>query len=234
VDRLGGTVISVVREAASGYTLVRSGLSAVRRLIRERQVDAFVCYAVDRWSRQQNHLGILFDELETASVRLEVVTEQFENTAMGRFVLAARAMVAEIEREKIIERTTRGKAERARSGRLPQGTGKGIYGYRYDPATGRRAIIAEQAAVVQELFTSFAAGASEMALANRLNERGVPTFSGKQWYPATVYHLLQNEAYTGRTVYRRTVARQVCDPKTGSKHRQVLLRDEAEHIPRRS
>src|SRR5207249_3526626 len=71
VDRLGGMVITVVREAASGYTLDRSGLSEVRRLIRERQVDAFVCYAVDRWSRQQNHLGILFDELETAGVRLE-------------------------------------------------------------------------------------------------------------------------------------------------------------------
>ena len=32
----------------------------------------------------------------------------------------------------------RGKEERARGGRMPQGTGRGIYGYRYDPATGRR------------------------------------------------------------------------------------------------
>jgi site-specific DNA recombinase len=143
-------------------------------------VDRFICYAVDRWARQQNHLGILFDEIETASVQLAFVTEQFENTAMGRFILAARAMVAEVEREKIVERTTRGKAERARLGKLPQATGKGIYGYRYNPETGTRELHPEQAPVVARIFAEFAAGASTMAITNRLNAEGIPTFSGKQ------------------------------------------------------
>ena len=88
-----------------------------------------VAYAVDRLSRSQNHIGILFDEFETSGVTLAFVTERFEDTAGGRFILAARAFIAEVEREKIAERTMRGKEERARSGRIPQATGRGMYGY---------------------------------------------------------------------------------------------------------
>src|SRR5437763_1637473 len=78
---------------------------------------------------------VLIDEAEQAGARLEFVTEKFEDTAIGRFILAARAFVAEVEREKIAERTMRGKLERARSGRIPQAMGKGCYGYMYNPAT---------------------------------------------------------------------------------------------------
>jgi DNA invertase Pin-like site-specific DNA recombinase len=49
--------------------------------------------------------------VERGGARLEFVTETFEDTAIGRFILAARAFTAEVEREKIAERTMRGKAE---------------------------------------------------------------------------------------------------------------------------
>jgi len=230
VERLGGSVVQCAREAGSGYALDRPELARLRRLIRDGEIDVFLCHAVDRWARQQNHIGILFDELQSSNTRLEFVLETFENTAVGRFILAARAFVAEVEREKITERTMRGKAQRARSGKLPQGTGKGCYGYQYDPETGRRTIVPEQAAVVAWIFADFAAGVSIMSITNRLNDRGIRTLTGKQWYGASVFHLLENETYTGRTVYRRTEAKQVCDPKTGRKHRQVTVRDEADTI----
>ena len=67
---------------------------------------------------------------------LEFVTARFEDTAVGRFILAARAFIAEVEREKIVERTMRGKEERARSGRIPQAFGRGCYGYTYNTDTG--------------------------------------------------------------------------------------------------
>ena len=114
-----------------------------------------VAYAVDRLSRSQNHIGILFDEFETSGVTLAFVTERFEDTAVGRFILAARAFIAEVEREKIAERTMRGKEERARSGLIPQATGRGMYGYHYDPTAGRRLVNGEQAAVVRRIFEDF-------------------------------------------------------------------------------
>ena len=123
---------------------------------------------------------MLFDEFETAGVKLEFVTERFEDTAVGRFIIAARAFIAEIEREKIAERTMRGKEERAKSGRIPQATGRGIYGYKYDRETGRRVVDPVQASVVRRLFEDFAAGGSLMGITNALNEEGIPpTVAGR-------------------------------------------------------
>jgi site-specific DNA recombinase len=130
--RSGWQVIACIRDTSSGFTLDRPGMEQLRRILRQGSVDVVLAHAVDRLSRNQNHIGVLFDEVQLAGARLACVTETFEDSAVGRFILAARAFVAEVEREKIVERTTRGKSERARSGRLPQATGKGIYGYRYD------------------------------------------------------------------------------------------------------
>ena len=186
----GWSVLESIRDAASGFTLDRPGIERLRVLLRQGAVDVVVAYAVDRLSRNQNHIGVLFDEVEQAGARLEFVTEKFEDTAIGRFILAARAFIAEVEREKIAERTMRGKVERARSGRLPQGTGKGCYGYVYDPNTGKRAIVPAQANVVSRIYGEFVSGTPIVRIANDLNDEGVPAFGGGNWHSATVYHTL--------------------------------------------
>ena len=115
-DTAGWHVVESVPDTLSGYDLDRPGLERVRQLLREGAVDVVLAYALDRLSRNQNHIGILLDEVQRVGARLEFVAERFEDTATGRFILAARAFTAEIEREKIAERTMRGKVERARSG----------------------------------------------------------------------------------------------------------------------
>ena len=114
-----------------------------------------------------------------------------------------------------MERTQRGKAQRARSGKLPQATGRGIYGYRYDAAKGTRRIEPSEAAIVREVFEVFSTGASCNGIANSLNDRGVPAFGGGKWYPLTIRRILLNETYTGRSVYRRTKAEKYRDGRTG-------------------
>lgn len=174
-----------------------------------------LAYAVDRLSRNQNQIGVLFDEAQNARVRLEFVTEKFEDSAIGRFILAARALVAEVEREKIAERTVREKTERARSGRVPQGTGRGIYGYIYDAANGKRDVHLDQAGVVRRIFDEFVSGAGVMRVAKDLNRAGIAAFGGGPWHPLTIRRMLLNETYTGRMVYRRTRVEYVRDPRTG-------------------
>ena len=44
--------------------------------------------------------GVLFDAVEQVGARLAFVTEKFEDTAIGRFILAALAFIVEVEREK--------------------------------------------------------------------------------------------------------------------------------------
>ena len=171
---LGWDVVARFRDTASGYTLERPGLDQVRRLVHDGLVEAVVAYAVDRLSRNQNHIGVIFDDAQKSNVSLDFVTEKFEDTAIGRFILAARAFIAEVEREKIAERTMRGKAERARGGRIPQGTGKGCYGYTYNRSTGKREIVPEQAEVVRRIFREVLEGVPIMTITERLNEDGIP------------------------------------------------------------
>ena len=226
----GWEVVRRIRDTDSGALLERDGLSQLREALRHGTADVIVAYAVDRLSRSQNHIGLLFDEFEGAGVTMAFVTERFEDTAVGRFILAARAFIAEVEREKIAERTMRGKEERARSGRIPQATGRGMYGYHYDPTVGRRVVNPEQAAVVRCVFEDFAGGASIIGITNALNEQGVPTFTGRAWSAWTVKNMLRNPGYAGRTVFKRTKTGYRRDPLTGKRRRTVALRDESEWI----
>ena len=145
-EAAGWTVTRIIRDVASGASLDRPGLEQVRRAMRDGSCDVVLAHAVDRLSRNQNHIGVLLDEAEEAGVRLDFVTEEFEQTLVGQFILAARAFVAATEREKTVERTVRGKKERARSGRLPQATGKPESTDR--SLTGRDAGLAESSAGV--------------------------------------------------------------------------------------
>lgn len=227
---MGWQVVECIRDTASGYTLDRPGIERVRKLVQEGQVDTIMAYAVDRLSRNQNQIGVLVDEAQSWGARLEFVTEKFEDTAVGRFILAARAFSAEVEREKITERTMRGKAERARSGRIPQGTGRGCFGYQYSPATGRREIDPAQAVVVQRIFERFCLGESCHGIAVRLNQEGFQALGGGAWHPLTVRRILDNEAYTGRTIYRRTRVTTIREPRSGKKRRRVVYREPADWI----
>ena len=199
----GWILVESIRDTASGHSLDRPGIERLRLLLRQGAVDVVVPYAVDRLSRNQNHIGVLFDEVEQAGAQLQFVTENFEDTATGRFILAARAFIGEVEREKIAERTMRGKAERAGSGKIPQGTGKGCYGYRYNQATGKREVDEYQAMVVRQIFQRYMETRSFSAVSQELNQAGIPSLGGGRWYPLTIRRQLLNECYTGRLIYRK-------------------------------
>src|SRR5215212_2547014 len=140
VEQNGWLVTDVIRDTASGFTLDRPGIQRVLRLLHEGVADVVVAYAVDRLARDQVKLAVLVYEIQQADARLEFVTEKFEDTAVGMLILNVRGFAAQVEREKIAERTMRGKLECARSGRMPQGMGRGTYGYTYNSASGQREI----------------------------------------------------------------------------------------------
>ena len=62
----GWEVVRRIRDAGSGASLDREGLGELRAALRQGEATAVVAYAVDRLSRSQNHIGILFDLLVLA------------------------------------------------------------------------------------------------------------------------------------------------------------------------
>ena len=199
VGKQGWTVVETLRDTASGFSLDRPGMERVRSLAALGRIDVVLAHALDRLSRKQTHVAILVEEMEDRGVALDFVTEDFEDTAVGQLVRSVKAFAAEFEREKIVERTMRGKRERARSGRLPQGTGAGLYGYRYDPATGRREFDPVEAPVVPRIYERFLATRSIARVSTELNEDGIATKQDARWHQLTVRRVLLNESYTGRT-----------------------------------
>jgi site-specific DNA recombinase len=197
-------------EASSGFRLwERRKITLLRDLVQQRQVDVVVGYALDRLSRKQTHMHILMDEFERHRVRLELVTEKFEATAMGSFLISARAFAAELQRETITECSLRGKRGRLESGRLLR-SGRPAFGYRWRASDSslsprdrdyRVAYEAdpETAPWVRQAFEWAATGWSVRRVAQELNARGVPSPRKRaHWAHTTLRSILTNPSYAGR------------------------------------
>ena len=218
----------VFREVHSGADLAeRPRLLALRKQLRAGAINVVIAYAVDRLSRNQTHVGVLFYEVDQADARLEFVTEKFEDSAVGKFVLAARAFVGEVEREKIVERTTRGKRARIASGRL-LGTGQALYGYRYTPTRSAYEIDPITGEVVRRIFAASLSGQTLRGIAAGLTADRIPTPRGRTiWSPATVRWILTNPDYTGQASgWKYTV---VHDKRAGTS--KVVVRPAEERMP---
>jgi site-specific DNA recombinase len=191
-------------ETYSGLTLDRPKLTELRDLINTSDIDVVVVYCLDRLTRDPNHGVILTQELEKANIQLEAVTETIEQTALGNLITYIRGFNSKIEAEKIKERTMRGKRAHLKMGNLPQGTGIGIYGYKWDKSLKKRVIIDSEAQTVKNIFAMALKGYSFNKMAIKLNNSGIKSKSGSMWHPLTIRRIAVNPSYTGKTYYGQT------------------------------
>src|SRR5581483_9893362 len=61
----------------------------------------------------------------------------------------------------------------------------------------------QEAAVVRWIYDQSAAWKMDTQIASELNERSVPTVTGRPWNRAAISRILRNEAYIGNIVYNR-------------------------------
>ena len=57
-------------------------------------MNVILSYAIDRLSRSQSHLAIIMDDAERHGCRVDFVSEKFEDTPVGRFILSAKSFAA--------------------------------------------------------------------------------------------------------------------------------------------
>jgi site-specific DNA recombinase len=197
-------VLAEVSEDFSGASLARPGLDRVRDMAQAGEVEAVIVYDPDRLSRSNPHMWILMEEFEGRNVELVFVNAPRENTPEGRMLFGMRALFAEYERAKILERTRRGRERRAREGRV-LGTGMSPYGYRYIKGEGRFEVAPEEAAWVATMFQWYAyEGLTMGAVAKRLNELAVPTKrNAPNWTAQVVHGIVTNETYAGQWAWNK-------------------------------
>lgn len=201
----GYQVLNVYTDTHTGAQYrERLALSELRGLVRAGGVDVVLAYALDRLSRNQAHLYIIAEEVEAGGARLEFVTEDFEDSAVGRFIRSAKAFAAEVEREKITERSTRGKRARVEAGRLLPGC-KPPFGYSWSEDRNKLVVNDAEALIVRRMFSDYTAGGTLRSVANQLTADGIPrprqgVYGAGGWSVSTVRGMLTNRTYIGEVV----------------------------------
>ncbi len=225
-------------EAMTAYMLPYRDRPQLMKLLddaRRKKFDVLVVTEYSRLSRRQSEQAVLISILEDMGVRVESVTEQFDDSALGQFMRAAAAFSGESEREKTFWRTRRGEKDRAEVA-LPGG-GKPTYGYKFvDGEKYKRARFVpnediiwvdengkewSEAEVVRFIFAKLKLGRSIRQTRLELTRLKVPTRKGGYvWADATVHYIATRERYVGRAI----------NNTYGAKNRKVYRKPEEEHI----
>jgi site-specific DNA recombinase len=191
-----------VDDGVTGTTLLRPALTQLRDAIRDKNVTTLVVYDTDRLSRNLSHLLILMEEFGKAGTQVLFVKCPLEDTPEGRVLFNIKGVFAEYEREKIRERTLRGKVRYIKDGGW---FGLPPFGYRLvakhleiDPTESRW---------LADIFAKYANGEATLnGLADYLTANNVPTRRKSKrgrWDAAVVSRMLAKELYTGR--FRREI-----------------------------
>ncbi len=223
----GWQVVAVYRETHTGSELwERPQMTALRETVRSSAVDVILAYALDRLSRTQTHVAIVAEECVRAGAQLAFVTEDFEQTSVGTFMRGAKAFAAELEREKIAERTQRGMLARVKGGKLRPG-GRPLYGYRWtNEDKGAYVIDEEKATVVRRIYGMIATGRTLRSVTHALDSEGIPTANGApHWSHGVIRGMVKHPGYAGVAVGNRVSLRRV------SGKWQYRERPVSEHIP---
>jgi site-specific DNA recombinase len=188
--------------------------------------DIVLAYDLDRLSRGgQVDTAIIIDRIEGAGASVAFVTLDFEQSETGALLRNVRAFAAALEREKIGERTQRGRRARVASGK-PIAGGKPPYGYMWADAEKTRLDPDPEAApVVRSMFAQALAGESLRAIVANLDARGIRTPYGRtSWTAASVRRVLTREMYStgAATAFAIRYERQ-----PDGKYRQRVNPDEA-------
>src|SRR5690348_5382257 len=189
----------------------RPAIQALLQAAQRRRFEVVMAEALDRNSRDQADVAILFKHLRFAGVRIVTLAEG-EITELH---VGLKGTMNALFLKDLAAKTHRGLEGRVRQGRSGGGNSYGYVVLREhnshgEPSRGGRAINAHEAEVVRRIFEEFARGLSPLAIARRLNIEEVPGPGGRSWGDTTIRGhadrgtgILRNELYVGRLVWNR-------------------------------
>ena len=178
----------------SGSNMERPGLQDMIKDCEKGKLDMVLVYKLDRLSRsQKDTLFLIEDVFEKNGVGFTSMTENFDtSTPHGKFIIGILSVFAQLEREKIRERTMIGKDSRAKEGKWHGGRWIPI-GYDYDGLLMPNEYEAMQ---VKEIADLFLKGTPIRTIERIVNEKGYRHKHG-EWDAKTIRRVLQNPVNIG-------------------------------------
>ncbi len=222
---LGGGSAEVYADYAISGAHLASRPSASRMLedAADGKFDIVIAEALDRLSRDQEHIAAIYKQLTFAGVKLITVSEG----TVDELHIGLKGTMNAVFLRDLAAKIRRGQTGRVKAGKVPGGK---AFGYdvvrqldaRGEPLRGERAINDEQAEIVRRIFKEYAAGMTAREIAKGLNNDGISSPFGGDWNASSINGnrarrsgILYNEGYLGFIIYNRV--RMVKDPATGKR-----------------
>ena len=244
-DEQGWDVVEVFAdEAMSGATHLRPDFQRMQQLAMRGGFEVLVAEALDRMSRDQEHIAGLHKRLNYLGVQIHTKAEG----RISEIHIGLGGTMSALFLRQLAEKTHRGLEGRVKAGKSAGGIS---YGYRVDRqpltdgtwTTGDRVINPTEAAIVERIFTEYDRGRSARAIAIGLNRDGIlaPRAGGRgkgTWSFSTISGnwkrgtgILNNELYVGKLVWNRQ--RFIKDPDNGKRQARPNPPSDwiTEHVP---
>ena len=198
-----------IDDGVSGASLERPGLDRLRDKALAGEVTDIYILSPDRLSRKSAHQVLLIEEMKRLGATFLFVNRQIGDTPEDQMLLQIQGVVAEYEREKIMERCRRGKLYAAKQGKVNV-LGGAPYGFYYQKVTETQdatyLIHPQESLVVKEAFSLYCEKSFSLAaIAKHFTSQAYLTRTGKTtWERSVIWGMLRNPAYKGLAAYRKT------------------------------
>lgn len=212
-EELGCIQIDEFIEDESGAFMETPGLDMLRDAVKNNGYKYIVMLDPDRLARNLTRQLVVANEIEGSGAELVFTNYDYDKSPEGRLFFNLKGALAEYEREKIKERTSRGMRRKALSGKVPKGARP--YGYDYDSEAGTYIINETEAEGVRLMFKWI--GQEKATLyetCRRLSEMGFPTKNnGGVWRSNTVAGIIHNTLYYGEAVAFKKIKKKIAPGK---------------------
>jgi site-specific DNA recombinase len=187
---------SIRDEGFSAGSLQRPGLTRLRCLVQEGQIDMVVCTWYDRFTRSRDFY-VLDREFKAHNVAFLTLHDRTDrHTASGRFMEMMLVAAKTYEREQTGEKVRSKHRMRAEKGMWNGGLVP--FGFVLDEHTHVMAPDPDKSELLNGLFQLYVDTASDHAVRDWLKAHRVPSPSGQPvWATSTVRDLLCNRRYAG-------------------------------------
>lgn len=190
----------------SGGNMDRPGLNEMIKDVETGNIDTVVVYKLDRLSRSQFDTLFLIEKVFLANnTDFVSMTENFNtNSPLGRAMIGFLAVFAQLEKDKINERTIMGKEARAKEGKWGGGSSEPI-GYDYNIATEELEINEYERMQILEAVELFLAGTPLRTICRIFDEKGY-VYRGRskkthKWDPKRLKYIFSSKVYLGYISY---------------------------------
>ena len=223
-ERKGWTVVHVYADyAISGASADRPRFQQLQADFRAGRFEVILAEALDRISRDQEHIAGFYKRANFAGLRVVTIAEG----DIAEMHVGVTGTMAALFLKDLAQNTHRGLEGRVRAGHSGGGLSFGyrvLRGVRPDGMliTGELETVPEEAAIVRRVFEDYVGGQSPRAIAKTLNAERIVGARGGRWTASLILGnaaretgLLRNRLYAGERAWNRQ--RFIKDPSTGKR-----------------